>query len=250
MLKIIENDIDSLIKSLPESYKVLDVGCASGPLKRADFLIDIVPFEDIYWGNAKGPGDIRASKNTYIQHDICSREPWPFKDKQFDYSFCSHVLEDIRDPLWACSELIRISKAGYIEVPSKLYETTFGVEYKNLAGAAHHRWVVDVVDDRLRFTFKYMNIHQKLLNKNRRKYSANDPEMFLCIAWSESFNYFENWLNSGKEIFEYYLNRPVTDKEKWRIYRKTSVKNLLFRWLSYFKNISPLINKGVSKFKK
>jgi hypothetical protein len=33
---------------------------------------------------------------------------------------CSHTLEDIRDPLWVCSEMIRIGKAGYIELPRGL----------------------------------------------------------------------------------------------------------------------------------
>ena len=57
---------------------------------------------------------------------------------------CSHTLEDLRDPLWVCRELIRVAKAGYIEVPSRLFETIIGMERPGQAGLSHHRWLVDV----------------------------------------------------------------------------------------------------------
>jgi len=222
--------------NLPKNYNVLDVGGASAPFLRANHIIDIVPFESVSWTQKRGAGASTITAEDYTQHDICSREPWPFADNQFDYVFCSHVLEDIRDPIWVCSEMIRVSKAGYIEVPSRLYETTINLESKNLAGATHHRWVIDVVEQKIRFTFKYFHIHYPYINKNRNPLPPGHDDMLLKLEWENNFNYFENWLSSGKEIFEYYLDETITEKEKWKLYRKTSPHGFIGKWLRYFKS--------------
>ena len=47
---------------------------------------------------------------------------WPFPDKTFDFVVCSHLLEDVRDPITVCRELCRVGKAGYIETPSRIRE--------------------------------------------------------------------------------------------------------------------------------
>ena len=59
-----------------------------------------------------------SAEETWVIHDMCAREPWPFADDFFDFSLCVTTLEDIRDPIWACQELSRVSKAGYVEVPT------------------------------------------------------------------------------------------------------------------------------------
>ena len=51
----------------------------------------------------------------------------PFEDKSFEVAVSSHTLEDIRDPLFLCAELNRVTKAGYIETPSIVAELTFGI---------------------------------------------------------------------------------------------------------------------------
>lgn len=247
MIKATKKSVVDILDNLPENFKVLDVGGASAPFKRANNIIDIVPYEGIVWKQSKGRGEAQFNKDSYTQFDICSRKKWPFSDKQFDFSICSHVLEDIRDPLWACSEIIRVSKAGYIEMPSVLYETSFGVESKNIAGASHHRWLVDLFNDKLRFTFKYSYIHSKVVNKNRVKPDLGNSEMYLKIEWENSFEYWENWLNSGKEIFEYFLNKKLSDKEVWRIFRKVGPKNILIKWLAYIKNTNSIIASWYNK---
>lgn len=236
MLNITKKNSLEIANNLPDNYKVLDVGGACAPFVRADCMIDIIPYENINFEQKRGEGEQRFSKSTYVQHDICAREPWPFKDKEFDYVFCSHVLEDIRDPIWVCSEMIRISKAGYIEIPNKLFETTFNLETRNLSGASHHRWVIDIFENKLRFTFKYFHIHIPFINRNKKRTPQSDDSMVLKITWEGEFEYFENWIDTGKGIFEFYLEREISDKEVWRIYRKVSPKNLVSRWLRYLKN--------------
>ncbi len=243
MINTTNKNSEEIAKSLPDNFLVLDIGGAVAPFQRADYIVDIVPYEEVSWNQQRGAGGARVTKETYVQHDICSREPWPFKDKQFDYVFCSHVLEDIRDPLWVCSELSRVSKAGYIEVPSKLYEMTFNLEADGLSGACHHRWLIDVFENKLRFTFKHFYIHFPFINKNKKRLNLNHNDMLLRIEWSDSIDYFENWLLSGKEIFEYYLDRKITDKERWSLVRKTSPHNFISAWARYLKNTSPFFEK-------
>lgn len=144
---------------LSDSALVLDVGAWANPLPRADWVIDLEPYETrgLYGGAARG--DERFSKQTWIQRDICAREPWPFADGQFDFAICSHVLEDIRDPVWVCSELERVAKAGYVEVPSRIEEQTHGFEGP-WTGWSHHRWITEQArDGTLEFAFKTHLVH-------------------------------------------------------------------------------------------
>jgi uncharacterized protein YbaR (Trm112 family)/bifunctional DNA-binding transcriptional regulator/antitoxin component of YhaV-PrlF toxin-antitoxin module len=49
-------------------------------------------------------------------------ENLPFRDKAFDFVIASHVLEHSSDPARFLSELQRVAKAGYIEVPDAFME--------------------------------------------------------------------------------------------------------------------------------
>src|SRR5215210_428823 len=135
---------------------VLDVGAWASPFARADWVIDLLPYESrgLYGGVAQP--DERFSAASWVQRDICDREPWPFADKQFDFAICSHTLEDVRDPVWVCSELQRVAKAGYIETPSRLEEQTYAVQGP-WVGWGHHHWLVetDASPAAIRFIFKH-----------------------------------------------------------------------------------------------
>ena len=99
------------------------------------------------------------TKDTWIHRDICDRTPWPFSDEQFDFVICSHTLEDLRDPLWVCTGMIRVGKRGYIEMPSRAYESSLGIERPNQAGLSHHRWLIDICGNEISFLHKYHMIH-------------------------------------------------------------------------------------------
>lgn len=151
---------EQICETLSETQTVVDVGGGASPFPRADFVVDAIPFNE----QAKlGMIDIgitpRYCKDTWIQADLCDRTPWPIADKQFDFAVCSHLLEDVRDPIWICSELSRIAKAGYIEIPSRIIEQSLGVEHPRYAGYYHHRWLVTVVDGQLEFRHKPHLLH-------------------------------------------------------------------------------------------
>src|SRR5581483_7473113 len=116
-----------LLELLVDDALVLDVGGAASPFARADWVIDLLGYEQRgLYGPPPDPAAERFSADTWVQRDICAREPWPFSTRQFDFSICSQTLEDVRDPVFVCNELMRVSRAGYIEVPSRLEEQSYG----------------------------------------------------------------------------------------------------------------------------
>ena len=136
-----------------ESGKVLDVGGWARPLDRADWVLDLMPYESRGMLGHDGDGRERFGPDTWITRDICAREPWPFEDGSFDLAVCSHTLEDLRDPVWVCGELQRVARAGYIEVPSRLEEQAWEVQGP-WVGWGHHHWLIDVGDGEITFVFK------------------------------------------------------------------------------------------------
>ena len=137
---------------------VLDVGAWAKPFPRADWVLDLMPFESRGLYGHLGDGPERFSRETWVQRDICDRDPWPFADGQFDFVICSHTLEDVRDPVWVCAEMERVADAGYIEVPSRLEEQSVGV-HGAWAGWSHHHWLVELSPDRVEFVFKSGVLH-------------------------------------------------------------------------------------------
>jgi hypothetical protein len=143
------NNSHRLVREIPDDALVLDVGGGAAPFPRADWVIDALPFEALGGGShgnihaALAQVPRRYAAERWVRHDLCARAPWPFADGQFDFAVCSHLLEDIRDPIWVCSELRRVARAGYIETPSRILEQSRGVENPRHCGYYHHRWLVD-----------------------------------------------------------------------------------------------------------
>ena len=140
---------------------VLDVGGGDQPLSRANFVLDFMPWE-IGGERSMMLREVWPipyfSEKTWIQQDICARNKWPFEDKKFDFVFCSHTLEDIRDPIWVCQEMMRVGKAGYIETPSRIIESMLGVERLRYCGFSHHHWLCELTDDGIEFMFKHAQL--------------------------------------------------------------------------------------------
>ncbi|MBA2349590.1 MAG: class I SAM-dependent methyltransferase [Solirubrobacterales bacterium] len=161
---------DRFLAELPDDALVLDVGGWAAPLNRADWVIDLQPHATRGDMGSFGPGPEHFSAETWVVRDICDREPWPFADDQFDFAVCVTTLEDVRDPMWVCSELSRVARAGYVEVPTVLAELIYNVEGNGQhLGHEHHRWIVDIATqppseagtggEELVFLHKPHNIH-------------------------------------------------------------------------------------------
>lgn len=159
---MLPSHIRAALDSLPDDARVLDVGGWAEVDPRADWVIDIGPFETRNWYRTLGQeisGDERVTAEQWVLMDICSSTPWPFEDKMFDYVVCSQTLEDVRDPIRVCEEMTRVGKAGYAGTPHAAIELTRGVDSPFWCGWLHHRWLVERQGDGLSFLAKPHHIH-------------------------------------------------------------------------------------------
>lgn len=119
---------------IPRHHKVLEVGGGHNPHPRSNIVVD--KFTDT---NFHRKTDIRVLRNQeFLQAD---GENLPFKDKEFDYVICNQVLEHVENPARFLDEQSRVSRKGYIEVPSLIGEYLFPKE--------SHKWVILEFDNKL-----------------------------------------------------------------------------------------------------
>ena len=122
---------------VPKEALVLEVGSGGNPYPRSNVLLDA--FEttrERHWV------PLTSDRPTVLGFV----ENLPFKDKSFDYVIASHVLEHSKDPVKFISELQRVAKAGYIEVPDAFLERVN--PYKD------HRLEITLRNDKLIITKK------------------------------------------------------------------------------------------------
>ena len=93
------------VLSKNKNWKILDIGCGYSANELATTICDVQDLSKFY----KDRNFIKLEKKQL-----------PFEDNQFDFVIASHVLEHVEDYKFFISELERVSKKGYIELPTKL----------------------------------------------------------------------------------------------------------------------------------
>jgi hypothetical protein len=216
---------DAVMAMLKPQDKVLDIGGWAHPFNRANYILDAQPYETRGYYNrtfAKdnpfppiGGAVEQFSKDTWIQRDICEKTPFPFGDKELDYVICSHTLEDIRDPLWVCSEMIRIAKRGYIEIPSRLCESCRGHE-SGIVGLAHHRWLIDINETAINFSMKCHTIHSHWKYSLPASYfrKLSEEQKVQWLFWEGAFSFCEATLYGEEQAAD--LERFVKSVKPYR----------------------------------
>jgi methyltransferase family protein len=189
---------------LDDDATVLDIGGWAKPFPRADCVLDLMPYETRGLYGPSDPAAERFSAETWIQRDICDREPFPFGDDQFDFVICSHTLEDIRDPIWVCREIARIGKAGYIETPSRLEEQSYGV-HGPWVGWSHHRWLVDVAKGGIEFVAKPHVLNGRPEYRFPPGFAAalTAEQRVQTLFWEGSFSYRERIFLDPEDLDAY-----------------------------------------------
>lgn len=135
----IGNPVSRSKLKIPSHAYVLDVGCGHNPFSRADVVTDKY-IDSNYHRN----GNIKVLQKQKFVH--ADGENLPFRDKEFDYVTCCHVIEHVAAPDKFLNELSRVGKQGYIEAPSMIGEF--------LIPKDSHKWVLLEIDDRLVFVDK------------------------------------------------------------------------------------------------
>jgi hypothetical protein len=209
---VLQKNSAAIMDRLHPADVVLDIGGWAHPFNRANYVMDFEPYESRGYYNRTFARDNPIpplggqtecfDKARWIQRDICERTPYPFRDKEIDFLICSHTLEDIRDPLWVCAEMIRIAKAGYIEVPSRVWETCRGHE-PAIAGLSHHRWLIDIDAYSIRFLLKFHRIHSWRYSLPPSILRDLDEESGVqWLFWENSFEYSEPVLHGNAQLQE------------------------------------------------
>tara|TARA_B100001250_G_C19731194_1_gene758586 strand:- start:536 stop:1189 length:654 start_codon:yes stop_codon:yes gene_type:complete len=160
--------------------KILDLGCTHVN----------------YWEEANNFADIVDYSNEFKKKDlkftlITPNQKLPFKDKEFDYVILSHVLEHVENIYEFTKEIERISKAGYIELPTKLADNlTIGCDEDDIG----HKWWLefDDVNNKLIFV-KKVDVLQKFisvgtLNKFQKHF---EDSLIIQLYWENSIDLVE-----------------------------------------------------------
>ena len=111
--------------SLNSNWNILDIGCGHSANKYANVICDVQDLSEYY------PNKIFTK---LVEKKL------PFKDKEFDFVIASHVMEHVDDVEFFISELERVSKQGYIELPTMLEDNLVFENKKD------HLWHMDFDD--------------------------------------------------------------------------------------------------------
>jgi hypothetical protein len=193
-----------ILRELESDDLVLDVGAGANPFERADWVIDLMPYESRGLYGSHDRDLERFTDETWVRRDICA--------------ICSHTLEDVRDPVWVCEELIRVARAGYLETPSRLEEQTFGVQGP-WVGWGHHHWLVETGDDEIEFVYKHQILHGRPeMQISLGSWQAADPEeRTVSLWWEGSFEARERIFTDSEPLDRYLTDFAAQYRQsRWR----------------------------------
>jgi hypothetical protein len=145
-VKDLIGDVKNIISE--NNYKTIDIGASAQfwSYPECKFVADIV--------------EIQEEGVEFFNFNIQNKDTWSEliyyveENGKFDFSICSHTLEDVLTPVDLLNVLPKISKRGYIAVPSKYDEFSFLWNNK-YRGNAHHKQIIDVKDDMICIYPKY-----------------------------------------------------------------------------------------------
>lgn len=166
--------------------QVLDIGSGGYPFPYATLLVD----ESLEPSRHRREPLIMAGKPMTLA-DV---QNLPFRNKCFDFVYCSHLLEHVDDPLKACGEIMRVGRRGYIETPTMGKDTLFAWA-ENM-----HKWHVIAIGRNLCFF----------------EYSSRQLKGIGCTAWRDII--FGKWYHPLQAGF----------------YENQDLFNVMFTWVDSF----------------
>ena len=173
-----------------KSDLVLEVGSGGNPYFRANVLLDA------YMDTRERHFEKLVADRTTILGFV---ENLPFKDKSFDFVIASHVLEHSFDPEKFLSELQRVARAGYIEVPDAFME--------RLNPYLDHRLEITKIDKKLVIRKKNKSIIDPTLNELYENKAKSIVTKYLFPKHPYHFHVRLYW----KDKIDYEILNPEDD---------------------------------------
>jgi len=176
------------IKSIKRSDHVLEIGPGGVPHPRADVLLErMFESEKVAQAQRGFASELKTNKKI-IYYD---REIFPFRDKEFDYVICSHVLEHILDIKGFIKEMFRVARKGYVEYPLVYYDYIYNFP--------EHVMFLKFNQGKLFYLPKSLTALSEFSEVNKLFYEslkaehvclvdALKRELFEGFEWSEPFN--------------------------------------------------------------
>ena len=121
----------------PRRGLVVEVGGGQSPHPRADLVVEKYVADDF-----ERPGGRRFSFAKPLV--VGDGHRLPLATQSIAYTVASHVLEHATDPVRFAAELARVGAGGFVQVPSRESELTYGWPF--------HPWLIDLEDGVLVFT--------------------------------------------------------------------------------------------------
>ena len=165
-----------ILKENQNNWEILDIGCNIAPVEFAQTVADVQNFSKFY----------KEKNKKFV---LIKDKNLPFSNNQFDFVYASHVIEHVEDLSFFISELKRISRQGYIELPSILEDNIV----LSTNSSDDHKWMFkfDDVEKVLLVEKKKQLIepfitHGVLFNSLRKNFRSS---LVLELYWENEINY-------------------------------------------------------------
>jgi hypothetical protein len=117
------------VRSVRPGDRVLEIGPGASPHPLSQVFLER-NFTEAEGFRQRGSLPAIELKKPVFYYDGSA---FPFRDKEFDYVICSHVLEHVDDVPLFVGELTRVASRGYLEFPNLHYEYLYSFnEHLNL----------------------------------------------------------------------------------------------------------------------
>ena len=176
--------IETILKKNSD-WKILDIGCGYSANEFAKTICDVQDLSKLY----KDKNFVKLEKKQL-----------PFKDNEFDFVIASHVLEHVEDFKFFIEELERVSKKGYIELPTKLEDNLVFENKKD------HLWHMDfddvnsklLISNKLQFIEPILTV--SMIQTLRENFKGS---LVLELYWEDKIDY--NFIESNQVIKKHNL---------------------------------------------
>lgn len=200
---------------------VLEIGSGGNPYARANVLCDayVDTVERFY-------DRLVVDRPMVLAH----AEQLPFKDDSFDFVIASHVLEHSDEPEKFISEMQRVGKAGYIEVPDAFME--------RLTNYPFHRLEITDKDGQLLIRKKkaptqdpelFELFKNKARGVARRWFETNPFNFHVRYYWDKNSGGIQYTVLNPEYVFDWEFSEPVAVSAEEKMSIKTRLHKIALR---------------------